>query len=224
MKRNGFTLSEVLIALAIVGIMAALTLPTLKANVQKKTIGPTFLKGIETLEVANRQLLQEQSAVDIHDFCENTNYMDCIDRYIEVSEAVDTPTYTQYDLKTPLTLTNYKSYLTKDGIAFITNGENKTFVGDPREPYRGTGYEIYIDVNGISKKPNALGYDTFLVYVDNIGSTIPYGGRLYKKYTKSSNVLWEASDTECKPNAEPKGDGKSCSGSIVDNNGQVLYK
>ena len=223
MKIKGFTLSEVLIALAIVGVLAAVTLPSLKANIQKKSIGPAFLKGIETLEIANRQLLQEESATSVHDHCDTTKYFECIEKYVEVSDSMDISSYKKYNLTDNIDLTGYKGYMTKDGIIFITKGTHQTIISSTKEPYKGTGYEIYIDVNG-DKKPNAAGYDLFLVYVDDIGSVIPYGGRLYKKYAKGTKVLWEDTATECKPDKEPAGDGLSCSGSIVDNGGQVLYK
>ena len=223
MKIKGFTLAEVLIALAIVGVLAAVTLPNLKTNIQKKSIGPALLKGIETLEIANRQLLQEESATSINDHCDTTKYFECIEKYIEVSDSMNIQNYMKYNLTDSLDLSGYKGYMTKDGIIFITEGTHQTIVNSTREPYKGTGYKIYLDVNG-EKKPNAAGYDLFLVYVDDIGSIIPYGGRLYKKYTKDSKVLWEDTNTECKPEKEPTGDGLSCTGSIVDNGGQVLYK
>jgi prepilin-type N-terminal cleavage/methylation domain-containing protein len=56
---QGFTLAEVLITLTIVGLIAALTLPTLNANIQKNTVGPSLAKGINTLENANRLALQD---------------------------------------------------------------------------------------------------------------------------------------------------------------------
>ena len=44
MKRNGFTLAEVLIALAIVGIVTAMTIPNLVASYKKD--GPIWLIGL----------------------------------------------------------------------------------------------------------------------------------------------------------------------------------
>lgn len=38
LKKTGFTLAEVLITLGIIGIVAAMTLPTVITNVQKKVV------------------------------------------------------------------------------------------------------------------------------------------------------------------------------------------
>lgn len=55
---SAFTLAEVLIALAIIGVIASVTLPALNANVQKQQVGPALAKAINTLENANRLLLE----------------------------------------------------------------------------------------------------------------------------------------------------------------------
>ena len=53
MKKNGFTLAEVLITLAIIGVVATLTLPALMTNTAEQQARSAFKKGINTLtEVA----------------------------------------------------------------------------------------------------------------------------------------------------------------------------
>ena len=58
-KNNGFTLAEVLITLAIIGIVAALTIPTLVQNYQERawnTASQVFEKKLEeALKVMNTQ-------------------------------------------------------------------------------------------------------------------------------------------------------------------------
>lgn len=48
MKKNGFTLAEVLITLAIIGVVATLTLPALMTNTQEQQ-ARTALKKVLTL-------------------------------------------------------------------------------------------------------------------------------------------------------------------------------
>ena len=50
MKKKGFTLAEVLITLTVIGIVAAITLPSLTTNVQKAQTGSTLAKAINSLE------------------------------------------------------------------------------------------------------------------------------------------------------------------------------
>ena len=59
MKKNGFTLAEVLITLTIIGIVAAMTMPALLSSIEKGQIGPKLAKAISTLENANRTILQQ---------------------------------------------------------------------------------------------------------------------------------------------------------------------
>ena len=52
MKKNGFTLAEVLITLAIIGVVATLTLPALMTNTQEQQAKTALKKGINTLTEA----------------------------------------------------------------------------------------------------------------------------------------------------------------------------
>ena len=52
MKKNGFTLAEVLITIAIIGIVATLTLPALMTNTQEQQAITGLKKGINTLTEA----------------------------------------------------------------------------------------------------------------------------------------------------------------------------
>ena len=52
MKKNGFTLAEVLITLAIIGVVATLTLPALMTNTQEQQARTALKKGINTLTEA----------------------------------------------------------------------------------------------------------------------------------------------------------------------------
>jgi prepilin-type N-terminal cleavage/methylation domain-containing protein len=53
-KHSAFTLAEVLITLGIIGVVAAMTMPTLMANVRKAQYSAAFKKGISTLNQAVR--------------------------------------------------------------------------------------------------------------------------------------------------------------------------
>lgn len=52
MKKNGFTLAEVLITLAIIGVVATLTLPALMTNTQEQQARTALKKGVNTLTEA----------------------------------------------------------------------------------------------------------------------------------------------------------------------------
>ena len=52
MKKNGFTLAEVLITLAIIGVVATITLPSLIANTNEQQFITAFKKTVNTLTEA----------------------------------------------------------------------------------------------------------------------------------------------------------------------------
>ena len=54
MKKNGFTLAEVLITLAIIGVVATLTLPSLMANTSEQQAVTGFRKAMNTLNEAGQ--------------------------------------------------------------------------------------------------------------------------------------------------------------------------
>ena len=57
MKKNGFTLAEVLLTMGIVGTVAALVLPTVIQNVSTSQVTPKLNKAISMFEQANTALL-----------------------------------------------------------------------------------------------------------------------------------------------------------------------
>ena len=64
MKKNGFTLAEVLITLTIIGVVATLTLPALMSNTQEQQAVTAFRKSMNTLN----EVAQMNSAVDGFDY------------------------------------------------------------------------------------------------------------------------------------------------------------
>ncbi|MBE7710818.1 MAG: type II secretion system protein [Cyanobacteria bacterium SIG31] len=64
MKKNGFTLAEVLITLAIIGVVATMTLPALMTNTQEQQAKTGLKKAINTLTEA----VQMHQAIDGFDF------------------------------------------------------------------------------------------------------------------------------------------------------------
>ena len=67
MKKLGFTLAEVLITLGVVGVVAAITLPSLITDTATAQIGPKLAKAVASFEQANQALLNEQSVDNLSD-------------------------------------------------------------------------------------------------------------------------------------------------------------
>lgn len=67
LKANAFTLAEVLITLGIIGVVAAMTIPTLIANTNSQKFCSQFKKTISTLNQAGRMAEAQ------YDLCRNTS-------------------------------------------------------------------------------------------------------------------------------------------------------
>ena len=72
MKKFGFTLAELLIALAIVGIVAAITIPTLISNTQGAQLKTAYKKALSTLSQAIKMSATVEE-IDLSTITEDTN-------------------------------------------------------------------------------------------------------------------------------------------------------
>lgn len=216
MKKNGFTLAEVLLSLAIVGIIAAVTLPSLLLNVESKKAGPALMKAVNTIESAATLALQMKDARRLDEIKKGSqgNLNLVADVLPEFTKLIEIP----YNPKSGETLSG-ETYATKDGIVLIGYGKIQNF--GPAQGAKISCYKVDVDTNA-SRGPNKWGKDLFTLYVLPDGTVVPHGSFLYAK--KFGGETWES---KCKSmtkedKAKPE-DEKYCAGSIIDNGGRVLY-
>ena len=221
MKKNGFTLTEVLVALGIVGVAAALTIPALSDNVSKRRIGPSLAKAINTLENANAAILTKNQTTRLDRV--PGGYFDALDNQLNgVREYAVEPRYYALDGTEVIISGNYYIYTTKDGVSYYIAESTLSQSGTP-SGYSGKYYIGLIDINGKASKPNTSSKDIFTVFIDANGTVIPSGGTDYAKYAKT-NVKWETycNDTIYKGTSFADG-SHSCTGAIADNGFKVMY-
>lgn len=153
MKKTGFTLAEVLITLGIIGITAALTLPSLIDMHQDAGVGPKLAKAQNTME-------------------------DAIGRYI-----VDNPDTPLKNVEVGVLSTGLKDYiigfgevvkdgsrmeLKKDSETSLLPNDNAKAVGNP--------YAIFnVSINGKKFEEAKCGVDKFSFHVTSRGAVVPYG-------------------------------------------------
>ena len=172
MKKNGFTLAEVLITLAIIGVVATMTLPALMTNTAEQQARTGLKKGINTLtEAAQMNLALENwdfgTAIETNDEDGITtdtnlgamNFDSLIGNRtsIDYSKGVDLPS----PMVSSSLLTGLKAVYFKDGTALYYNpstvvanagqGGNAVQFSDGLPK----GYVVFFDTNGASG-PNTL--------------------------------------------------------------------
>jgi len=172
--KRAFTLAEVLITLGVIGVVAAMTIPTLMAKINHIKLKSQFKEGYailsQAVKMANDDGWQIQSAESAKNFM---NYFKgatlCNDKDKNSTHCIGR---TEKDDNNSVSVTNrdykYTNYA-KNSKYVQTNAfddfqfylpNNMLIIIDMNIDSWGT-YLITIDINGKSGKPNALGHDVF---------------------------------------------------------------
>jgi len=200
MKKTGFTLAEVLVTLSIIGVVAAVTLPSINANAKKAQLGPILAKAVNTIENANRLALQEYetSSLETAANCINSdrsNYITVLERYVAGANNGS----------------GGGRITGKDGVSFEHLGVSVNGTSTLTNKYHNKAYVLIIDTNSYGR-PNIQGEDQFKVLVDYAGTVIPCGSQ--EEYRYNGNTV----KTDCKDNPT-----EACIGNIADNGWKVIY-
>lgn len=181
--QKGFTLAEVLITLAIIGIVAALTIPTLVSKYQERAIVTALKKNISVLSQAYKMALNDNN------WNSNFGYLDA--EYVPLPEEEGPGVYDKNgNYNSDVFYNALKKYLKvikdcgREGqtgcfpdyvVSALDSSESWNLVTMQGNARRcvvlsdGSSLAIdksmiYIDVNGL-KGPNKVGYDVFQVKV-----------------------------------------------------------
>ena len=168
--KKGFTLAEVLITLAIIGVVAALTIPTVIANYNQKAQYTAFMKSYNTLQNAfTLGMTQNGNPAINFDNATEKDYEDFFNDYfaknLKVAASCKGNPDACVSANTPIRYLNgeligenaslhgfagaYPSVLLQDGSLVVYN--------------HGDAY-VAVDTNG-GKAPNTFGRDLFLFEV-----------------------------------------------------------
>ena len=188
--KKGFTLAEVLITLGIIGVVAALTLPSLIQNYQKQVWVNQLKKTISVLENGFKKAMADdevdklqdtelwQSANNCGGSVSNANCNEFFNNFQKYFKVTYSPTQT-YRQFTGLNNNNVAMSCTTDinlpsGATFGFYLSISKTVGSGGFGPHGVLTVIAIDVNG-DKKPNKVGRDLFFIGVTEKGQLIPHG-------------------------------------------------
>ena len=191
--RKAFTLAEVLITLGIIGVVAALTIPTLIANYQEKQTVSRLTKAYATISNAYQMAKVENGELSAWGFenesttgttdpetgeyeiaeatVENSNlFWSKLTPYLKVIKHTDT-TEDNYQFDT-YTLDGRKSDLVT--LSTVELADGTTFFGGWIANYICTDTASFcgdfaVDINGINTKPNTVGKDIFYFIVKKNG-------------------------------------------------------
>jgi prepilin-type N-terminal cleavage/methylation domain-containing protein len=178
---NAFTLAEVLITLGIIGVVAAITIPTLIKNFQMKSYETAFKKEYSAIQNAINYLSVEENLTECYVYLEhdktngNTYYSsvsnDCSaikQGLINKLRLTQIPLFVSKYARFEDVIANGGQAINKslsDGHVFASHNKSYTFpdgaiVTFPNYNSAYYAVPIVLDVNG-KKGPNKWGYDVF---------------------------------------------------------------
>ena len=181
LKCAAFTLAEVLITLGIIGVVAALTMPSLVNDIQGKQLQSALKKGYSEISQAF-ELMKSDIGKDIlpADYSPGTFVLEYKEYFVKtlsakgsglVSKDVDVvdfnglKTYKTYNKRSSLILNYFDDgqFILPDGALILINDSNPMLIS--------------IDVNGMNKGPNLYGRDLFSFEITSEGKLLPVGAK-----------------------------------------------
>ena len=207
--KNGFTLAEVLITLVIIGIIAAMTIPSLMNKTNEQELVVATKKAYSVLNQAYQRVMAENgeiipSALGSNTQEATTTFGEMFAKQLNTQKICGTSRNGdcfadgQYKLlsgspSTNLNIeSNYKIRL-NDGMSVSLLTLNLFILAGSSEQLQKTFGEMYVDVNG-NKGPNTFGKDTFKFWITKYG-IVPVGA--LGDYTSSLTCSRNDSGTGC---------------------------
>lgn len=210
MSKNGFTLAEVLITLGIIGVVAAMTMPSLVTHYKEKQTVTALKKFYSILEQAirlnqidNPEDYSGENIVSMFKtvkLCQPGDKSCAVMQYKQLNGAMENA----FGKSDSFFDSTYYAQLIDGSIIRYASGNSCNNVRGTTEALKNVCGEFSIDING-NKLPNQMGRDVFFFNITKYG-VVPFGTKEEKRYSFSEN---------CKDKSS--GDGKSCAAWVLIN-------
>lgn len=212
MSKSGFTLAEVLITLGVIGVVAAMTMPSLVAHYKEKQTVVALKKFYSILEQAIRlnqvQNPEDYSAENIVSMFKTVkicppNDLSCTDKEYKTLNGNKSWAWGKLD---SYSSTSYYAQLVDGGIIRYFGSSNCETVRGTSEALKHHCGEFSIDING-NKPPNQFGRDVFFFNITKYG-VIPMGTEDENTYSFSKT---------CKDKNSSNSPGNGCAAWVLVN-------
>ena len=251
-KKCAFTLAEVLITLGIIGVVAAVTLPTLVQNYKKTVYVNQLKKFVSTFEQGLQKMLADEGVQRLSDLPGLGTFYDTWHQKEEalkfIEDFLSKEFYVTYkDAQGYLLngwILGYEDGYTNhmqlnDGSAIISiysygkNASHKSSAQcDLIKSKGGTMCSefmyFYVDVNGV-KGPNKEGRDVFFFHVSDEGKLYPKGGKDNALYENPNTPLeshyyyWNSSSADGYTGCDGNTKMAGCAARIIENGWKMDY-
>ena len=228
-NKKGFTLAEVLVTLGIIGVVSAMTVPSLMQNHQRKTYVTQLHKVYNLFSQALLSYQNDKNAIDLSEsgLTSAAEVKNFLNKYLKVSS-------TCYTAMTPCFAASYKN---QSGTA-LTSGS--FWAGTANAPcvslvsgaaicmehakYHTSYGHITIDING-QQGPNIAGRDLFFVtyYLDGSIDEDGVPTSCRTSGTGCGSGKTSAKDARAALGCAARSDAKGCFGLILNDNWEMNY-
>ena len=207
-KKAAFTLTEVLLAVLIVGIIAAMVLPAIITKYQDKVLGSAFSREVHSIQDSINSLVAVENKSTFSETSIATDTGAYMQKYLRVSKYCGTSgkdcfagkyyEYENHDKKTYTPSFNGSCSILKNGtsVCLSVNGNN---------------IDMLIDVNG-PKAPNVLGRD-LRAYTYSVQDKKGYNMTSSGVIALNNSPVNSSGDSDSDPDPTPTPDpcaGKTC--------------
>ena len=231
LRKTAFTLAEVLVTLGIIGVVSAMTVPTLMQNYQRQSYVTQLHKVYNELSQALLRYQTDKNAINFKEagLSGSEAYTEFQKNYFKVVQdcgTTQTPCFASSYKKMSGSSTNFKC---KYGCMSLASG---AAIGGYGNGTNGV-YEIVVDVNG-QKGPNIFGRDAFTMYIYTAQNVID--DLALKNPDDMNDSTWDSESSvpltqdqreknfqrACQGDAKP-GEWHGCFGKILNDNWQMNY-
>lgn len=229
MKLRAFTMAEMLVAMVIIGVISALTIPTLQQHYQKKTYVAKLQKAMHVLNNGFKLMRVEEGVR----FLSRTNMIDCADDIFISGLVRDELNCISSHMKKYFNIINYSK--SNDTEEYYDHSQMRTLAGGDTDStsiehgvfikyysfYTGDNMlyapfvnaeKVYVDING-KEAPNRFGRDIFVLSINDLGEVEPI----------CLNGEWNQNGTECKCDNALSGAGLGCAARIKEEGWKMNY-
>lgn len=238
-KNDGFTLAEVLITLAIIGVVAAMSIPSIVASTNKaeyvtalKKFHATF-SGVLSRYMADNYVIGDLSSAQIFDNGDHSKAWNALKPYLNVAKdcgiSVNQKCWSPEGIhelngafRADINTASLPKAQLADGMSIYMTTVSANCTYSPGSGILSTSSgggvcgEITVDVNG-HKKPNRYGRDIFEFSITKKGTLYPRGGSLGTwtwKSAPNSTITCTDSSTD---------GGIFCAGRIIEEGWEMNY-
>ena len=252
MKKLGLTVAEILITTTIVGLISAITIPTLVNNSQQKVLVNSLPVTIANMEKTFQNIMVKENVPDLSETELWKNYGTGINKSSPdtilkafthkigiFSKSLGGTTNSYYNGKM-YTINNvlneniseyqHTPFEFRNGSAIFIDGRHVKSIDEEAAIENGLYYtkhiaQIFIDVNG-KQKPNTIGRDIFFFYINEKGKLIAFGSdddAMLTAIKKEEPSSYTNYYWATKCSDSNKGDGSYCTGRLVENDFKMDY-